>query len=75
MSATAGLCPKDGRPCYVGGENDKHHRCGTAQCGTAIEEIGLKNCERCGQNHYDLTRPTVPGCPFKPQRFGPGGGR
>lgn len=30
-------------------------------------------CPRCGQNHYDMTRPTVPTCPFKPQRTGPGG--
>lgn len=31
-------------------------------------------CERCGENHYDHTRPTVPTCPFKPQRAPAGGG-
>jgi hypothetical protein len=29
------------------------------------------DCPRCGQNHYDMSRPTVPTCPFKPQRPGP----
>ena len=33
----------------------------------------MTDCPRCGQNHYDMTRPTVPTCPFKPQRTGPGG--
>jgi hypothetical protein len=30
-----------------------------------------RDCERCGKNHYDTTRPTVPTCPFKPQKPGP----
>lgn len=36
------VCPKDGRPCYVGGENDKHHRCGTAQCAATASFKGVK---------------------------------
>ncbi len=28
--------------------------------------VKTKNCERCGKNHYDLSRPTVPTCSFKP---------
>lgn len=32
----------------------------------AQKALGWKNCERCGKNHYDTTRPTVPTCSFKP---------
>lgn len=33
-AAVAGeVCPGDGKPCYVGGVDDAHHRCGTVQCG------------------------------------------
>lgn len=31
----------------------------------------MTDCARCGQNHYDTSRPTVPACPFKPQPLGP----
>lgn len=32
------------------------------------------DCPRCGKNHYDTSRPTVPGCPFTPSKLGPSGG-
>lgn len=31
------LCPKDGKPCYAGGRDDKHYRCGTVQCGAKTD--------------------------------------
>lgn len=34
----AEVCSKDGKPCYVGAMDDKHHRCGTVQCGINIGE-------------------------------------
>lgn len=33
----------------------------------------MTDCPRCGENHYDMSRPIVPTCPFTPQRTGPGG--
>lgn len=34
----AGLCAKDGRPCFVGrGTDDEHYRCGTSACRTPDE--------------------------------------
>lgn len=32
----------------------------------------VKDCERCGKNHYDPSRTSVPSCPFKPFRTGGG---
>lgn len=26
----------------------------------------MSDCPRCGKNHYDTSRPTVPVCPFVP---------
>lgn len=40
--------------------------------GLLAEMAGATHtCERCGQNHYDHSRPTVPPCPFTPQLTGP----
>ncbi len=36
-------------------------------------ETPTHTCTRCGQNHYDHSRPTTPPCPFPPQKLGPGG--
>lgn len=33
----------------------------------------MRNCSRCGKNHYDVSRPTVPTCPFKPPTPGQAG--
>lgn len=52
---TAEICPGDGKPCYVGGRDDKRHRCGTVQCGrpqvaNTAERVSdkLKPCPFCG---------------------------
>lgn len=40
------------------------------QARRKIERKALGNCERCGENHYDMSRPRVPTCPFTPPRTG-----